>query len=277
MRLYSTSDEEVDAGTEKIIGSILTGHSLIMSISCRMENLPHFWPVIRSSAARWQPELYLTNYEQWRRPIQQILTYSNEIQCRYGFLLTDRELVVFQFAKEHVGPGIATTRGTRQTQATQTHRRVLSGVSQLSESVQAMSISIESSSGAQSYVESGQGLEYQDPKYRIIPWENEGEEKLTVKLALFYLCMMAGYGSRHVSSGYPCLNTWWRLADGAFGHNTSGLTKRQLGPGDKMEDPAATTQRLDNTGSMDSIEDETHHRGVREEQNDEHDVTDDGN
>jgi hypothetical protein len=73
------------------------------------------------------------------------------------------------------------------------------------------------------------------------------------------------------------LNTWWRLADGTFGHNTSGLTKRQLGPGDKMEDLAAITQRLDNTGSIDSIEDERHYRGVREEQNNEYNITDDRN
>jgi hypothetical protein len=120
---------------------------------------------------------------------------------------------------------------------------------------------MESSSGAQPYVESGKGFEYQDPKYQIIPWENEGQEKLTVKSALFYLCMMAGHGSRYVSSEYPPLNTWWRQADSTFRHNTSGVTKGQLGPGDKTRDPAATTQQLSNTGDIVSMGDEGSHTG----------------
>ena len=148
-------------------------------------------------SARWQPNLHRTNDEQWRRPIRQVLTYSNDIQCRYGFLITDNELVVIQFAREHV--------------------------------------------------ESEKGFEYQDPKYQVIPWDNEGEAELTVKSGLFYLCMMAGYGSRHICCKYPKLHTWWRLADGTFQHNTSGFTKKQLSSKDKTEDPDDKTQQTDNT------------------------------
>ncbi|POR37553.1 Uncharacterized protein TPAR_02257 [Tolypocladium paradoxum] len=162
--------------------------------------------------------------------------------------------VVFEFARKHVGPGIATTCGVRPPQATQTHQRVLSGVNELSDSAQAMLMSMESS-GAQSYVESGKGLEYQNPKYQIVPWENGGESKLTVKSGIFYLCMMAGYGSRHICSGYPKLNTWRYLADGALRHNTSGFTKKQLGSADKTEDPDAGTRQMDSTEQeMDDVE-----------------------
>ena len=119
-------------------------------------------------SARWQPDLYTTNREQWERPIRQVLSYSNDAQCRYGFLITDNELVVFQFAREHVGPGLATTRGVRTPHASQAHQRVHSDDSQLSSSLQAMSVSMSmsiDSSGGRSYVESGKGFEYQDPKY----------------------------------------------------------------------------------------------------------------
>ncbi|AEO65305.1 uncharacterized protein THITE_2112160 [Thermothielavioides terrestris NRRL 8126] len=185
-------------------------------------------------SARWQPNLYLKNREQWKHPIRQVLTYSNEVWCRYGFLITDNELVVFQFAIEHVDPGIATFRNPRQSQQPQ-HQRVVSTVSDLSDSVQAMSIS----SRTQSYVETGKGYEYQNPRYRVIPWANHGEGDLTVKSALFYLCMMAGYGSRHVATAYPKLNTWWYLSDGTLRHNTTGFTKNRALSKDKLEDPNA--------------------------------------
>ncbi|KAJ3578310.1 hypothetical protein NPX13_g2256 [Xylaria arbuscula] len=208
-------------------------------------------------SARWDPSQDLN--DQWRRPVRQILTYSNDIQCRYGFLITDNELVVFQFARESVGPGIATTRGTRTATTTQTHQRVLSDSTQLSESVQAMSIS--ESSGAQSYVESGKGFEYQDPKYQIIPWVNEGKEVLTVRLGLFYLCMMAGYGASDIRTGYCKLDTWCRLDDGSYQHNTSGFTKRKLGSKDVLEDPE--TEGADSqTESVHYNEGEAHWTGL---------------
>jgi hypothetical protein len=161
-------------------------------------------------SARWQPDLYTTNREQWERTIRQVLSYSNDAQCRYGFLIADNELVVFQFAREHVGPGLATTRGVRTPHASQTHQRLHSDDSQLSSSLQAMSVSMSmsiDSSGGRSYVESGKGFEYQDPKYQLIPWTNSGKGVLTVRLALFYLCLMAGYGSGDVRTQYPELDT----------------------------------------------------------------------
>ncbi|RFU25409.1 hypothetical protein B7463_g10921, partial [Scytalidium lignicola] len=101
------------------------------------------------------------------------------------------------------------------------------------------------SSGAQSYVESGKGFAYQDPKYQIIPWENEGETKLNVKSGLFFLCLMAGYGSRDVRTRYPKLNTWWQLADDTFRHNTSGFIKTQLDPHDIKEHPGTGDEDQD--------------------------------
>jgi hypothetical protein len=125
----------------------------------------------------------------------------------------------------------------------------MSDVTQLTESVQRMSISGDSygggSHGAQAYVETGQGLEFQNPKYRVIPWSNKGEGDLTVQSGLFYLCMMAGYGSRHIDTGYPRLNTWWRYqAGGPFIDNTSGFYKKKLGSKDKLEDPDPAGQTV---------------------------------
>ena len=206
-------------------------------------------------AARWTLAMYGVDGEQWALPISQVLTYANYVQCRYGFLITDDELVVLRFTREPVGPGIATTRQLR-TGGTQSHQRVTSDVSQLSESIKALSLSF-GSSGGQSYVESGRGFEYLSPEYQVIPWGNHGS-RLTVRLGLFCLCLMAGYGSSDVRTRYPKLNTWWRQTTGAYRHNTSGLTKRKLGPRDKVEDPDAEEANADGEedGEQGSLYDE---------------------
>jgi hypothetical protein len=46
--------------------------------------------------------------------IQHVLTEANDVKCRCGFLKTDSELTVFQFARELVGPGIASARSPRK-------------------------------------------------------------------------------------------------------------------------------------------------------------------
>lgn len=177
-------------------------------------------------SARWRPDIRGTDITQWQRPIQQILTYSNEVHCRYGFLITDEELVAFQFQMERVSPSVAATRGTRTPRATQTHQRGFSDISELSGSMQSMSMS-KKSSGADSYIKPGTGFEYQDPKYQIVPWRNKGKNVLSVRLGLFYLCLMAGYGDRDVRTQYPQLNTWRQLDDGSFRHNTYCIPDHQ--------------------------------------------------
>ena len=198
-------------------------------------------------SAKWGPELRSIYRDEWQLPIRQVLTYAKRINCRYGFIITDAVLVVFQFAYEVVGPGLAATREIRAPQPAMAHRRVMSDQSQLSEAMQGMSISGDSlaagSHGAQEYVETGQTLEFQHPKYRVIPWSNKGEDDLTVKSGLFYLCMMAGYGSRHIDIRYPRLNTWWHYqAGGPFIHNASSFLKKKLGSKDKLEDPNPAAQ-----------------------------------
>jgi len=189
-------------------------------------------------SAKWTPDLYFNDREQWKRPVQQVLTYANDASCRYGFIITDSHLVVFQFALEHVGPGIALSRSARSVQM---HQRVQSGDTELSSSVQAMSLS----HTTESYVESGRGWEFKQPQYQVIPWDNHGKGVLTVRLGLFYLCLMAGYGWNHIQNEYPKLNTWCQLDDGTFRHNTSGLVKTALGPKDKLESSASEDVEVD--------------------------------
>ena len=48
---------------------------------------------------KWYPEMlrdnYEHNYEEWRKPVSRIMTYMMFYESRYGFLITDGNLVVF--------------------------------------------------------------------------------------------------------------------------------------------------------------------------------------
>ena len=164
---------------------------------------------------------------QWQLPVSQVLTYANHIGSRYGFLVTDKELVVFQFRREEVGPGPPSW----------PRAPAASEASSLSETFRALSVS--PSHTHSDYSGTSSGFDFQKPRFCAIPWTNHGKDQLTVKLALFYLCLMAGYGSRHIATWYPQLDTWWRLDTGHMRHNTSGATKRQQETGDKLQEPRA--------------------------------------
>ncbi|RMZ85289.1 hypothetical protein DV738_g357, partial [Chaetothyriales sp. CBS 135597] len=72
-------------------------------------------------------------------------------------------------------------------------------------------------------------------QYRAIPWKDHGK-KLTGKLALWALAMMSLNGDNEIEYSYPGLNTWRRVEDGGFMHNTTG-ERRTLGRGCVRDDP----------------------------------------
>jgi len=162
----------------------------------------------------------------WKDPVRQILQYCIQSASRYGFIITDEELVVVRVGIVLTGTGIAATRDrrTQQPQRQQSgHSRYASTstqVSQLSASMQSMSMADSSSS-------------YQPPaavdeytvEYRPIPWSSDGMGKhhLTVRLALFYLACMSSIGDNRLLASYPSLDSSWFRSDGICIHNTTGI------------------------------------------------------
>ena len=175
-------------------------------------------------SSKWSPELYTDRRargNQWEWPVRQVLTYACSINVRYGFLITDKHLVVFQFARETVGLGLSAGREQRVV-PTVAHARVESGSTDLSTAFQTLSTS------SAPYSDRNPTTDFQPPKYQVINWISSGQGVLTVKLALFYLCLMAGYGSSDIKASYPRLDSWRQLESGLFRHNTSGRTVNQL-------------------------------------------------
>ncbi|KAK0753557.1 hypothetical protein B0T18DRAFT_397158 [Schizothecium vesticola] len=189
-------------------------------------------------SSKWSPSLYTERRargNQWEWPVRQVLTYASSLDVRYGYLLTDKHLVVFQFAREAVGSGLSAGREQRVVPAAM-HARAESGSTDLSTTFQTMSIS------STQYSNRNPTTDFEQPKYQVIDWISSGKGVLTVKLALFYLCLMAGHGPSNIQTSYPRLNSWCRLENGTFRHNTSGRTAIQLGSKDRVED--ADPQRV---------------------------------
>ncbi|KAK3358062.1 hypothetical protein B0T25DRAFT_499810 [Lasiosphaeria hispida] len=183
-------------------------------------------------SSKWSPSLYTERRargNQWEWPVRQVLTYASSLDVRYGYLITDKHLVVFQFAREAVGSGLSAGREQRVVPAA-THARAESGSTDLSTTFQTMSIS------SAPYSDMNPTTNFQQPKYQVIDWISSGEGVLTVKLALFYLCLMAGHGPSNIQASYPRLNSWCPLENGTFRHNTSGRTARQLSSKDRAPD-----------------------------------------
>lgn len=78
--------------------------------------------------------------------------------------------------------------------------------------------------------------DYYDPEYAVIPWSAHGQGRLTIKLALWCLAMMAANGDGYLDYSYPGLDSW-RRAEKGFVHNTSGNQKTELSRHDRYQEP----------------------------------------
>lgn len=80
------------------------------------------------------------------------------------------------------------------------------------------------------------------PEYTVIPWAAHGTDKLTIKLSLFFLGLLAAFGERHIcDNGYPELKSWRKMPKG-YMQPATGQTKKRLEKKDVLEDNAQAGQ-----------------------------------
>jgi hypothetical protein len=158
----------------------------------------------------------------WSQPIRQILHYCKLSHCRYGFLITDAELVVLRVTPQPTGEGLAPTKPLREPTGPghSYHFSESTDASNLSDMLRDMSMESPSSYRPTSSATDGFAVEYQ-----AVPMESHGNGKrqLTVQLALFYLAWIAGAGTNTLLNRYPSFDSSWPRLDGLFLHNTMGL------------------------------------------------------
>lgn len=190
-----------------------------------------FWNLLPGDtklSAKWQPGMLESENDseriQWSLPLSQVSTYAANSNCRYGFIITDEALVALRFAKEPIGEGIASTRPTRGPDP-RLHQRVASGGTDVSSLLDSMSLD---SFGAQSYHDSEHAhAEFLPPEYVVIPWTAHGKGRLSIKLSVFCLSLMAA-ANGNILDDYPPLDSWRQEGQHKFVHNTSGFQAKKL-------------------------------------------------
>ncbi|KAK5998419.1 hypothetical protein PT974_00798 [Cladobotryum mycophilum] len=180
---------------------------------------------------KWSPELKRKNFNEWAKPVRQIATYMAWWSCRYGFIITEANLVLFRIARELVGGGLGSSRPRRHTSVHYRMASADSDISMLTESLSLGGMDFEDDDAAT--------WEYLPPQYVAIPWTRHGNGQLTAQMALFYLSLMAT-GDRFIASRYPALDSWARR-DNHYIHNTSGRRTSRLPQGAVVEEPEQIT------------------------------------
>ncbi|KAK5989677.1 hypothetical protein PT974_07932 [Cladobotryum mycophilum] len=177
---------------------------------------------------KWQPSMLEDDDDmmEWQKVVIQVLNYMIEHGTRYGFVITDANLVVLRLARATIHGGLARDRPRRNIAAGPGHQSQPSDASMAS-----------TNDSSSSY---GDGdptrWHFHDPEYAVIPWGSHGTGVLTIKLAFWCLSLMATNRDRWIDYSYPQLHSW-RRAENGFVHNTSGATKASLSPEDVYKEP----------------------------------------
>ncbi|EHK22895.1 uncharacterized protein TRIVIDRAFT_60285 [Trichoderma virens Gv29-8] len=182
--------------------------------------------------AKWRPSMIheAKNFEEWQKVMHQVVSYMMKEENRYGFIITDTNMVALRLTRRPVESGIAADRPRRDN--VPGHQRHISDTSMAE---------LESS-----FIdEEATNWDYYPPEYAIIPWDVHGPGKLTIKLALWCLAMMAANGHRYIAYSYPDLDSWRQGYNGGYVHNTSGATLSTLVEGHRYEEPDLEGRAID--------------------------------
>jgi hypothetical protein len=165
--------------------------------------------------------------EEFEKPLSQILNYCSAANSRYGYIVTQEELVVIRvtMSTDPVQP-LSTSRPCRSTaqyQPSASHARDHSIASALSD----LSLDAPGSSYTDG---SNPTRNYDALEIKSIPWTNR-DGGMTVNLALWWIHMMAKEDNS-IQTSYPPLDSWTleQISDlkPQYRHNTSGRCTYQL-------------------------------------------------
>ncbi|KID95596.1 hypothetical protein MAJ_08455, partial [Metarhizium majus ARSEF 297] len=176
------------------------------------------------TSAKFNPDMLQSNLEEWRKVVIQLATYADGHRVRYGFIVTDKLVVVLRFVREVSARGVGANLPQRSTRTKGSTRDPTPQSSSESE--------ITSNQSSQDY---GRGQDLR-AEFKAIRWSTHGRGKLTAKLALFALAMMSLHGDNYIASRYPKINSWRGGPDG-IRHNTSGEFRKMEKRGLVMDEP----------------------------------------
>ncbi|RSM14359.1 hypothetical protein CEP52_001372 [Fusarium oligoseptatum] len=209
----------------------------VVSPLCLDENecFANILPGDTKLSKKWWPTMGReggSRFLEWQKVMAQIVTYMAYNDSRYGFIVTDGCLVALRLTRKAASDTLFTGRTPR---ATAGHVRYASDASM--------------EDGSEYQDTDPVHWRFEDPEYVTIPWKAHGS-RLTPKLALWFLAMMAANGYRFLDFSYPDLDSWRRCDEGGYIHNTSGAKKSKLSRGEQVQEPdlGQVTQNWDGAG-----------------------------
>jgi hypothetical protein len=168
------------------------------------------------SSTKWESAWRESDRErektEWWKPITQVTTYCVYAGTRYGFILSQKELVPIRISMDTRKGRPATTSPSTASTALDTFR-----------------VDLESSFGSDS------SKEIYFIEYCSIPWSNYGPGDI-VNLALWWMNMLAGR-DRSLGKRYRPLNGWRCLSDSEYEHRISGRKLKHLPQGGIVLNP----------------------------------------
>lgn len=184
-------------------------------LSCSYNKLiPKVYGDTKQSIAFHSSRLDVLNFEahMWY-PVRQVLRYCQEAPKgphEYGFIITDKELLVMQVTFDNPSPTIDTIQDPNPSQSDNETEEPDTDPGPNSIGESKTNRPQRTSNKKVTYAESAASEDNARPprpssshgsvgnctiKYRSIPWENHGDKVLTVRLGLFYLFLMSFFGS----------------------------------------------------------------------------------
>lgn len=182
--------------------------------------------------AKFSPDMIKSDLdndiEEWRKVLAQVTHYMAHFSSRYGFIITDMDLVVLRISRLRTGHVFGGT-GRRP------RRSAIYYVANYTLHDDADSSFANTTA---SYADDNPvNWDFEPPDYAVIPWGEHRPGRLTVKLALWCLAMMAANGGCDIDYSYPALDSWRKEHSSKYVHNASGATKKRAGRHDKVEGP----------------------------------------
>ena len=185
----------------------------------------------------------VANYNEWRKVLTQVVSYSAEHRVRYGFIVTDAGLTVIRITRQYVSGGLAAGRAAAAAAAAAAvaYGNLAPGSQQSSGSDISMGTSEPSLPSSDSYQDSNPNNWDFNLEYKHILWATHARQ-LTAKLALWALALMSLGGDNYIDYSYPGLNTWRtargeELREGGIRHNTTGEFARCATRNHSMQEP----------------------------------------
>ncbi|KID82871.1 Armadillo-like helical [Metarhizium guizhouense ARSEF 977] len=199
-----------------------------------------------------------SNFKEWKKVVRQLAAYADEHRVRYGFIVTDKLVVVLRFSRkrEVAARGVGANLPIRSTRAPTPQ------------------VSSESDiPSSQSFEDDDRGQDL-GVEYKAIPWSTHGRGRLTAKLALVALAMMSLHGDNYIASSYPKINTW-RGGPNGIRHNTSAEFRKMAARGLVMDEPKSKEPEGEDFEEEDEEDDEEDDEDDDEEDDEDDDEDDD--